>query len=88
LYNKQDKPTELGLESEKQVLEDVIGPEVLNIEVEEAIRTLSRRKAEGMDGIPHIFAWRGEGKICRIMSVDIQRRSMTKGLFTKRNDSY
>ena len=31
LYNKQDKPTKLGLESEKQVLEDDIGPEMLNI---------------------------------------------------------
>ena len=64
LYNKQDKLTELGLESEKQVLEDDIGPEVLNIEVEEAIRTLSRWKAEGMDGIPAEFLiyLRGEVK--------------------------
>jgi len=64
LYNKQDKPTDLGMESEKQVLEDGIGPEVLNIEVEEAIRTQSRRKAEGMDGIPAEFliSLRGEVK--------------------------
>jgi len=65
LYRKQDEPTKLlGLESEKQVLEDDIGPEVLDIEVEEATRTLSRRKAEEMDGIPAEFLMflRGEVK--------------------------
>jgi len=37
---------------------------VLNIEVEEAMRTLSRRKAEGMDGISAEFliSLRGEVK--------------------------
>jgi len=63
LYNKQDKPTEFGLESEKQVLEDDIGPEVLNIEVEESIRTLTRRKAEGMDGIPAEFVISLHGEV-------------------------
>jgi hypothetical protein len=54
LYNKAEKPTEveLQLELEQEVDNDSKGPPILHSEVQEAIRHMKRKKAEGSDNIP------------------------------------
>jgi len=57
LYSGNDKPTfeELGLELERDVEEDDKGPELIRVEIREAIREMKKRKAEGVDCIPAEF---------------------------------
>ena len=62
LYNAQNKPVSLELENESRVDGDALRLELINSEIEETIRRLGRKKAEGCDGIPAEFqhASRGE----------------------------
>ena len=57
LYDKDGKPDakEMGLEEERDVMEDNVGPEILRREIEEAIKHTKRNKAVGVDGIPAEF---------------------------------
>ena len=50
LYNKTGKPEEIAIEP-GEVREDEKGPDVLDSEIEQAIRDLKTGKAEGVDGI-------------------------------------
>ena len=53
LYNKENKPNleELSLERMENI-EDYMGPSLLDSEIEEAIKAMKKRKAEGCDSIP------------------------------------
>ena len=51
LYNAQNKPVSLELEDGSRVDGDALGTELLTSEIEEAMRRLGRKKAEGCDGI-------------------------------------
>jgi hypothetical protein len=54
LYNKEGKPEleELSLENVDNVEKDQMGPELLDREIEDAIKKLKQRKAQGCDNIP------------------------------------
>lgn len=52
LYDKANRPDEMGLEPEEDIEEDDKGPGILQSEVEKAIRDMRRRKATGDDDIP------------------------------------
>jgi hypothetical protein len=57
LYDKEGKPDaeEFVLESEGQVEDDSVGPELLESEIEAAIKHMKKNKAVGVDGIPAEF---------------------------------
>jgi len=52
LYNKSGKPDDIKIEREAKVAGDWKGPDVLDSEIEQAIKDLKSGKAEGEDGIP------------------------------------
>ena len=52
LYNKAEKPAEIEIESQNEVVEDLRGPERLDSELMQAIKDMKSGKAEGEDGIP------------------------------------
>lgn len=54
MYSKEGKPTaeEMKIEKEEEVESDRLGPEMLKSEIEEAIKQIKVRKAEGLDEIP------------------------------------
>ena len=54
LYDKDGKPMEeeLGVENEMDVEVDSLGPELLAIEIEAAIKEMKNGKAVGIDEIP------------------------------------
>ena len=62
LYKAQNKPVSLELEDESRVEGDALGPGLITSEIEEAIRRLGRKKAEGCDDIlaEFLHASRGE----------------------------
>lgn len=57
LYDKEGRPEyiDMGIEREQDVHEDTKGPDLLEDEVLEAIKSMKDRKAEGVDGIPAEF---------------------------------
>jgi hypothetical protein len=57
LYDKSNKPTEndMRLEVERDVEEDMKGPELLSDEIRAAIKELKKGKAVGVDGLPADF---------------------------------
>jgi hypothetical protein len=52
LYNKTGKPERIEMEMETEIEEDQKGPDVIDSEIEQAIKDLKKGKAEGEDGIP------------------------------------
>ena len=55
LYNAQNKPVNLELEDGSRVDGDALVPELITSEIQEAMRRLGRKKAEGCDGISAKF---------------------------------
>ena len=55
LYNAQNKPPSLEPEDESRVDGDALEPGLIISEIEEEIRRLGRKKAEGCDDIPAEF---------------------------------
>ena len=51
-YNTQNKPVSLELKDESRVDGNSLGPGLITSEIEEALKRLGRKKAEGCDGIP------------------------------------
>ena len=51
LYAKDEKPNAINLESENETDFNNIGPEIIEVEIREAIKEMKTRKAAGCDGI-------------------------------------
>ena len=62
LYKAQNKPVNSELESESRVDRGALGPGLITSEIEEAMRNLSRKKAEGCDGLPAEFLHASSGE--------------------------
>jgi hypothetical protein len=52
LYDQENRPKEIEMESEEMVSDDEKGPTILQSEVERAVHDMRRRKATGDDDIP------------------------------------
>ena len=80
LYNKNEKPTpdELHIEEESMVAEDDKGPEILLSEIDEAIKHMKNKKAEGVDKIPAEFLKALDGR-ARKELVDLCTRMYEDG---------
>ena len=55
LYDKKNKPSDIEIEEEEEIDDDDIGPDLLDREINSAIKELKNNKAPGPDDIPAEF---------------------------------
>jgi hypothetical protein len=75
LYDKDGKPSEADFQMEEESLvdPDALGPDLMESEVTEAIKELTTKKAEGIDGIPGEF-WKNLGQEGMKVLIDLCRK--------------
>ena len=68
-YNRNEKPADVGTEKKDEIAKDDEGPTILTCEIDEAIKKLGKRKAEGLDGIPADFIQKVYGEMKKFVEL-------------------